>query len=192
MSEVKIISTHTLSDKKYPLKEIKFQKPGHGGRPVEHLHEIYYRPDAVAVLLVDYEESKLLLTTQFRVASYMNGNPSGDLIEACAGLIDKGETPEEAAKREALEETGFGVHDMKKVGAVYPSAGGVTEYLHLFIGRYDSKGEHAKGGGLESEGEYIELLEIPFDEAREKVLRGGFNDAKTLILLQHFFLHHKD
>jgi nudix-type nucleoside diphosphatase (YffH/AdpP family) len=188
MSDVKIFSETTLANKKYPLKEISFEKPGHGGKPVKQLHEIYYRPDAVAVLMVDNAEQKLLLTSQFRVASYINGNPSGNLIEACAGLIDEGESPEQAAMREAVEETGFQVQNLKKIGAVYPSAGGVTEYLHLFIGAYDSKGAHEKGGGLEEEGEYIELLELSFDEAREKVLSGYFNDAKTLLLLQHFFL----
>lgn len=192
MSDVKIISETTLVSKKYPLKEISFEKPGHGGKPVKQLHEIYYRPDAVAVLMVDYAERTVLLTSQFRVASYINGNPSGNLIEACAGLIDEGESPEEAAAREAIEETGFQIHNLQRVGAVYPSAGGVTEYLHLFIGEYNSKGQHEKGGGLEEEGEYIELLELSFDEALEKVLNGDFNDAKTLLLLQNFFLHHKD
>jgi len=191
MNDVTIFSEHTLSDKKYPLKEISFQKPGHGGRPVKQLHEIYYRPDAVAVLMVDYTEKTILLTEQFRVASYLNGNPTGNLIEACAGLIDDGETPEEAAGREAVEETGFQVSNLQNVGAVYPSAGGITEYLHLFIGEYDHKGAHEKGGGLEAEGEYIELVEFSFEEAREKVVQGFFNDAKTLLLLQRFFLNHK-
>ena len=191
MSDVKILSETTLASKKYPLREISFEKPGHGGKPVKQLHEIYYRPDAVAVLMVDYAEHKILLTSQFRVASYINGNDSGNLTEACAGLIDEGESPEQAAMREAVEETGFQIRNLQRIGAVYPSAGGVTEYLHLFIGEYSSKGDHEKGGGLEEEGEYIELLELSFDEARERVLKGGFNDAKTLLLLQHFFLIHQ-
>lgn len=190
MSEVKIFSEITLSDKKYPLKEISFEKPGHGGKPIKQLHEIYYRPDAVAVLLVDYQEQTLLLTEQFRVASYLNGNSSGNLIEACAGLIDEGESPEQAAMREAIEETGYAIHNLKKAGAVYPSAGGVTEFLHLFIAEYNSKGEHQVGGGLEAEGEYIELVELSFEEAKAKMFAGTFNDAKTLLLVQHFFLNY--
>jgi nudix-type nucleoside diphosphatase (YffH/AdpP family) len=189
MSEVKIFSETTLSDKKYPLKEIGFEKPGHGGKPVKQLHEIYYRPDNVTVLLVDYQEQTILLTNQFRVASFINGNPSGDLIEACAGLIDEGESPEQAAQREAMEETGYHISNLKKVGAVYPSAGGVTEFLHLFIAEYDSKGEHEKGGGLEEEGEYIEMVELTFEEAKSRMLGGQFNDAKTLLLVQSFFLN---
>lgn len=191
MNEIKIYSEETLVQKKYALKEISFEKPGHGGKPIKQLHEIYYRPDAVAVLMVDYKEQKLLLTSQFRIASYINGNPSGNLTEACAGLIDEGESPEQAAIREALEETGFAVQNIQKIGAVYPSAGGVTEYLHLFIGEYDSKGEHEEGGGLEEEGEYIELVELSFEDGHGKVLQGDFNDAKTLLLLQHFFLSYK-
>ncbi len=192
MSEVTIFSQTTLSDKKYPLKEISFEKPGHGGRLVKHLHEIYYRPDAVAVLLVDYAQRSLLFTNQFRVASFINGNPSGNLIEACAGLIDEGESPEQAAIREAVEETGYRIQNLEKVGAVYPSAGGVTEFLHLFVAEYNSKGDHEAGGGLESEGEYIELVELSFEDAKAKMLAGAFNDAKTLLLVQHFFLNHSE
>ncbi len=188
MNEVRIISEHTLSNKKYALKEINFEKQGHGDKMVKQLHEIYFRPDAVAVLIVDYDAKKILLTSQFRVASYINGNPTGNLIEACAGLIDDGESPEQAALREAVEETGVTITELKKVGAVYPSAGGVTEYLHLYIGTYDSAATHQKGGGLEEEGEYIELLEIEFDDAYSRLMDAGFNDAKTLLLLQRFFL----
>jgi GDP-mannose pyrophosphatase NudK len=189
MSEVKIFSETILAEKKYPLKEISFEKPGHGGKLVKQLHEIYYRPDAVAVLLVDYQEQTIMLTNQFRIASYINQNPSGNLIEACAGLIDEGESPEQAALREALEETGYAIYNLKKVGAVYPSAGGVTEFLHLFIAEYDSKGEHEKGGGLEEEGEYIEVVELTFEQAKSSLIEGRFNDAKTLLLVQSFFLN---
>jgi GDP-mannose pyrophosphatase NudK len=192
MSDVKIFSETTLAEKKYPLKEISFEKAGHGGKLVKQLHEIYYRPDAVAVLLVDYQARMIMLTNQFRIASYINGNPSGDLFEACAGLIDDGESPEQAAVREALEETGYNIQNLKKIAAVYPSAGGVTEYLHLFIAEYDGKGDHEKGGGLEDEGEYIELVELSFEEAKARMLNGSFNDAKTLLLVQHFFLTHYD
>jgi GDP-mannose pyrophosphatase NudK len=188
MKDIRIFNQEILSDKKYPLKEISFEKPGKGGKAVKQLHEIYYRPDAVAVLMVDRNEQRILLTRQFRIPTYLNGNESGYLVEVCAGLIDDMESPEEAVIREALEETGYEITNLQKIGAVFPSGGGLTEYLHLFIADYDSKGNHQEGGGLEEEGEYIEKLEISFKDAFEKVKGGGFNDAKTLLLLQHFFL----
>ena len=192
MENIRVFNQEILSDKKYPLKEISFEKPGKNGQAIRQLHEIYYRPDAVAVLMIDYQEQKILLTRQFRMPTYLNGNESGYLIEACAGLIDDMESPEEAVVREALEETGYKVFNLKKVGGVYPSAGGLTEFLHLFIAEYQSSGLHEDGGGLEEEGEHIENLEIGFNQALFKVKNGGFSDAKTLLLLQHFFLTKAD
>lgn len=188
MEEVRIFNQEILSDKKYPLKEISFEKPGKDGKAVRQLHEVYYRPDAVAVLIVDRQKHKILLTRQFRIPTYLNGNESGYLVEACAGLIDDLESPEEAVIREAMEETGFKITNLKNVGGVFPSAGSLTEYLHLFVAEYDSRGASEQGGGLEEEGEQIENIEIEFKDALEKVKNGGFNDAKTLLLLQHFFL----
>jgi GDP-mannose pyrophosphatase NudK len=192
MKDIRIFNQEILSDNKYPLKEISFEKPGKDGKTIKQLHEIYYRPDAVAILMVDRLEQKILLTRQFRLPTYLNGNESGYLIETCAGLIDDMESPEEAVIREAIEETGFQINNLQKVGAVFPSAGGLTEYIHLYIGEYDSNGQHEEGGGLEEEGEYIEKLEISFSDALVKVKNGSFNDAKTLLLLQNFFLTNPD
>jgi GDP-mannose pyrophosphatase NudK len=192
MEEIRVFNQEILSDRKYPLKEISFEKPGQDGEKIKQLHEVYYRPDAVAVLMVDYKEEKILLSRQFRIPTFLNGNESGYLVETCAGLIDDMESPEEAAIREALEETGYTLSNLQKVGGVYPSAGGLTEYVHLFIAAYNSKGKHELGGGLKEEGENIENVEISFQEALEKVKTASFNDAKTLLLLQHFFLMNKD
>lgn len=121
--------------------------------------------------------------------TYLNGNETGYLVEACAGLIDEGESPEETAYREVDEETGYPIRDLQKVGDVYTSAGGITEFQHLYIAAYDSKGEHGEGGGLEEEGEDIELVEMSFDEARKALQNKEFADAKTILLLQHYFLN---
>ena len=191
MSDIKIIKEETLSDKKYPLKFYTFQRTGSKGKLLEKKNEVYFRPDAVTVLLVDSVNRKFLLTRQFRLPTYLNGNESGYLVEACAGLIDKGESPEETAYREVKEETGYPIHDLKKVASVYTSAGGITEFQRLYIATYDSKGEHSEGGGIEEEGEDIELVEMSFDEARETLQRGEFMDAKTITLLQHYFLNYR-
>ncbi|MES2457928.1 MAG: NUDIX domain-containing protein [Bacteroidota bacterium] len=187
MNKIKIIKQQLLSDKTFPLKYISYEKPDLEGSMHGQENEVYFRPDAVAVLLADPGKEVFLLTRQFRMPTYLNGNETGYLVETCAGLIDSGETPEQSAKREAKEETGYAVTALKKIGAVYTSAGGITELLHLFIAYYDSLGLHQKGGGLEAEGEDIELVQMSFAEAKEWLCQGQINDAKTLILLQHYF-----
>jgi len=191
MSDINIIKEETLSDKKYPLKFYTFERTSSKGKLLQKKNEVYFRPDAVTVLLVDSVNRKFLLTRQFRLPTYLNGNETGYLVEACAGLIDEGESPEETAYREVGEETGYPIHDLKKVASVYTSAGGITEFQHLYVATYDSKGEHSKGGGIEEEGEDIELVEMDFDEAREMLHRGEFMDGKTITLLQHYFLNYK-
>lgn len=189
MAEIKIIREETLSDKKYPLKYYTFQRTNSKGELLEKKNEIYFRPDAVTVLLVDKVNRKFLLTRQFRMATYLNANPSGKLVEACAGIIDEGESPEQTAHREVEEETGYQIQNLSKVASVYTSAGGITEFQHLYTAEYDSKGQHAEGGGLEEEGEDIELVELDFDDAREQLRKAEFIDAKTIMLLQHYFLN---
>lgn len=191
MSDIKIIKEETLSDRKYPLRSYTFQRTGSKGKLLEKKNEVYFRPDAVSVLLVDKVNRKFLFTRQFRLPTYLNGNDDGYLVEACAGLIDPGESAEEAAYREVKEETGYPIRDLKKIASLYTSAGGITEFQRLYIATYDSKGEHSEGGGIEQEGEDIELVEMGFDEARNILQRGKFIDAKTIMLLQHYFLNYE-
>ena len=155
----------------------------------EQVNEVYFRPDAVAVLLVDPAAKQFLLARQFRLPTFLNGSEKGYLVETCAGLIDEGETPEQAARREVEEETGYPINEFEKIGGVYTSAGGITEFVHLFVASYNSDGPHGKGGGKPGEGEDIELLEISFRDARQQLKQGAVRDAKTLLLLQHYFLN---
>jgi nudix-type nucleoside diphosphatase (YffH/AdpP family) len=188
MSTIQILNKETLSQRKYPLKYITFEKPDAEGNFHNLEKEVYYRPDAAVVLLVDDERKKIMLIKQFRLPTFLNGNDNGYMVEACAGLIDEGETPEQTARREVEEETGYEIYDLEKIGGAYASPGGSTEYFHLFIAKYNENGKKSEGGGLEEEGESIEVLELNFDEARGKLKQGGFRDVKTILLLQHFFL----
>jgi nudix-type nucleoside diphosphatase (YffH/AdpP family) len=190
MANINILERRTTAGTKYPLQTIRFQKPDLEGQLHEQTNEVYFRPDAVAVLLADRKHRKFIFTRQFRLPAFLNGSETGYLLETCAGLIDEGETPEQAARREAAEETGFPVGELTKVGAVYTSAGGITEYLHLFIAVCDCGKGHGKGGGKPGEGEDIEIVQLSFGEAREKLLQAAFYDAKTTLLLQHYFLQH--
>lgn len=188
MAAIQILDKQTIGGTKYPLRKIKFEKPDLDGKMHDTEYEVYYRPDAVGVLLVDEQKEVVLLTRQFRLPAFLNGSESGYLVEACAGLIDEGETPEQALRREVKEETGFALQSFEKIAGVYSSAGGITEYLHLYIGHFDSASAHEKGGGLKTENEAVEILILSFAEAKQKLKHSEFRDAKTLILLQHYLL----
>jgi GDP-mannose pyrophosphatase NudK len=124
MATINIISRDTIPGTKYPLQNIAFQKPDLQGQLHEQKNEVYFRPDAVAVLLADPQARQFLLARQFRLPTFLNGSEKGYLIETCAGLIDEGETPEQAARREVSEETGYPISELEKIGGVYTSAGG--------------------------------------------------------------------
>ena len=187
MATAQILDRQTLSDKKYPLQYIKFEKPDSEGVFRNQEREVYFRPDAVSVLLVDEKQQKILLTKQFRLPAFLNGSDSGYLVEVCAGIIDEGEEAESTAHREVEEETGYKITNLERVASAYSSAGGITEYIYLFTANYQSEPGHAKTGGLE--GEDIELIELSFSEAKEKLKRGEFRDLKTICQLQHFFMN---
>jgi GDP-mannose pyrophosphatase NudK len=188
MAAIQILDKETIGGTKYPLKKIRFEKPDLEGKMHDEENEVYYRPDAVGVLLVDEKQEIILLTRQFRLPAFLNGSESGYLVEACAGLIDETETPEQAVHREVREETGYTVESMEKIAGVYSSAGGITEFLHLYVAKFDSTSPHEKGGGLAAENEAVEILALSFSEAKEQLKRGEIKDAKTMILLQHYFL----
>ncbi|RFZ84889.1 NUDIX hydrolase [Mucilaginibacter terrenus] len=188
MSTIQILERTLLSDQKYRLERVLFEKPSLKGEMHHQENEVYFRPDAVTVLLVDEEEQKFLFTKQFRLPTFLNGSETGYLLESCAGLIDEGETPEQAAYREVKEETGYDIKELTRYTGVYSSAGGITEYIYLFTAIYNSNGEKEQGGGLENEGEDIEIVEMSFNDAKTKLFAGEFRDAKTMMLLQHYFL----
>ncbi len=124
----------------------------------------------------------MVLTRQFRIATYLNGNESGELIEACAGLLDD-DTPEDCIRKEAIEETGYQVGKVEKLWEAYMSPGGVTEILHFFAAEYSEAQRANKGGGVEDE--EITVLELAFPEALAMVKNGRIRDGKTIMLLQH-------
>jgi nudix-type nucleoside diphosphatase (YffH/AdpP family) len=138
------------------------------------------RGSSVAVLVYNLHADKLILISQFRYPTYKNGN--GWTIEAIAGMIDKGETPEEAAQREAEEETGLNVSALEHITTFYPSPGGSSEQIFLYYSEVVGEStKHNNVGGLVNEGEDIMSLEISLKDALEKIRSGEIMDAKTII-----------
>ncbi len=183
---IKIVKTQLLSDNWYVLKKYTVEHTRRNGKVDTYNREAYDRGNGAAILLYNCEAGTVLLTRQFRLPTYVNGNTDGMMIEVAAGLLDK-DSPEACIRREVEEETGYVVKDVQKILEVYMSPGSVTEVLHFFTGRYSRHEKVSAGGGVEDE--EIEILEYTLAEALAKIATGEIKDAKTIILLQHAALN---
>ncbi|MDD5151246.1 MAG: GDP-mannose pyrophosphatase NudK [Flavobacterium sp.] len=182
--KIKIQKTELLSDNWYLLNKVTFEYQEEN-KPVEtHIREVYDRGNGAAILLYNSTQKTVILTRQFRLPSYLNGNESGMMIEVCAGLLDK-DYPEQCIIRETEEETGYRLSKVQKIFETYMSPGSVTEILHLFVGEYNATMKVNEGGGIASEQENIEVLELSFDKAFAMIQTGEIKDAKTIMLLQY-------
>ncbi len=186
--EIKITKTELLSDNWYLLNKVTFDYQKEDDSWITQKREVYDRGNGAAILLYNPLQKTVILTRQFRLPTYLNGNESGMMIEACAGLLDE-DHPEQCIIRETEEETGYRVTKVKKIMEAYVSPGAVTEILYLFVGEYDQSMKVSEGGGLDHEQENIEVLEMLFDEAYAMIENGQINDAKTIILLQYAKIH---
>ena len=181
--KVKIISTEILSHNWYVLKKITYEY-FRNGKWQKQVREAYDRGNGATILLYNKENKTAILTRQFRLPSFINGNADGMLIEACAGLLDQ-DDPENCIKRETEEETGYRIKDVRKIFEAYMSPGSVTEILYFFVAEYSSSMKVHEGGGMEHEQENIEVLEIKFHDAMQMISTGEIKDAKTIMLLQY-------
>ena len=188
MNRIRNVVKETLSDAWYTLYRYTYEYLRSDGRWDRQQREAYDRGNGAAVLLYDPQRKTVLLTRQFRMPTYVNGNPDGMLTEVCAGLLE-GDDPESCIRREILEETGYEVPAVDKVAEVYTSPGAVTEMLYLYQGAYNPGMKKEAGGGVAEESEDIELLEWPYDKVRQALKEGHIKDAKTMILLQHAILY---
>jgi GDP-mannose pyrophosphatase NudK len=153
------------------------------GTVQEHDRDLNARRDGVTVLLYSRSRGTVLLLRQPRIVATLRGDNSGETLEACSGLLE-GDSAEDCAREEALQETGYVAHRLSPVASVYASPGGSLELVHLFTAEFDET-RPGQGGGLRSEGEEIEVLEVPFAEAMERIRTGSIRDARTMLLLQH-------
>lgn len=185
MAQVKLKGETILSNQRYVLKKVSFDIQKKDGSWQSQEREVYDHGNAVTALLYNKEDRKVILVRQFRIASYINGNESGMLLEACAGLLKKGEDPKDAMIREIEEETGYKISEIEKIYEAYSSAGAYTEKIYYYIAAYKKDQKKGEGGGLEDEQEELQVMELSFDEAVSMLQRGEINDAKTIILLQY-------
>lgn len=182
--KITIQKTELLSDNWYILNKVTFDYNKESDYPETQVREVYDRGNGAVILLYNSAKKTVVLTRQFRIPTYLNGNTSGMLIEACAGMLDE-DNPIDCIIRETEEETGYRISSVKKVFQSYMSPGAVTEILHFFIGEYQPEMKVSEGGGLVEEHENIEVLEYPFNEAYQMIASGEITDAKTIMLLQY-------
>ncbi|SFU14301.1 GDP-mannose pyrophosphatase NudK [Kosakonia arachidis] len=183
--KINVIKDKILSENYFVLRNITYELTRSNGDVIRHKREVYDRGNGATILLYNRDKKSVLLIRQFRVATWVNGNEDGRLIESCAGLLDDDE-PEVCIRKEAIEETGYQVGEVRKVFELYMSPGGVTELVHFFIAEYGDAQRVNNGGGVEDED--IEVLEFPFSLALEMVTSGEIRDGKAVILLQYLKL----
>ncbi|SDZ63141.1 GDP-mannose pyrophosphatase NudK [Pseudomonas sp. NFIX28] len=183
---VRITAEEMLSDNWYLLKKYSFDLQRRDGSWQAQTREVYDRGNGATILLYNRERRTVLLIRQFRMPTYVNDH-SGYLIETAAGLLDNA-SPEERIRLEAEEETGYRVGAVQKVYEAFMSPGSVTERIHFFIGEYSPDDRIGDGGGLEEEGEDIEVLELGYQQALDMVRSGEIVDGKTIMLLQYLEL----
>ena len=181
---IRNLQTEVLSNNWYVLKKANYEYLKADGSWEKQSREAYDRGNGATILLYNTAEKTVILTRQFRLPTFLNGNADGMLIEACAGLLDK-DNPEDCIKRETEEETGYKVSEVRKIFEAYMSPGSVTEILYFFVAAYTKSMKVNEGGGIAHEQENIEVLEIGADAAMQMIGSGAIKDAKTIMLLQY-------
>ncbi|MDQ7914716.1 NUDIX domain-containing protein [Pseudomonas sp. 102515] len=187
-SRIRIQQVETLSADWGLLKKTTFDYLRRDGSWQRQTRETYDRGNGATILLYDRERRTVLLIRQFRLPTLGNGLDDGLLVETPAGLLDAA-APEARIKAEVEEETGYRLDNVQHLFDAFMSPGSVTELLHFFAGEYRADQRIADGGGLPEEGEDIELLELPFDEALAMARDGRLLDGKTIMLLQYAALY---
>lgn len=184
---VRVKNVSVLSDRHYRLDEVEFEYRRGNGEWQKQKREVFERGHAAALLPYNLAARTVVLTRQFRLPPYLAGHDDL-MIEAAAGMLDN-ETPEKRILAEAEEEIGYRLHDLRTVFEAFMSPGAVTEKLHFFVAEYDAAMRISDGGGIPEEGEDIEVLELPIDQALAMITDGRIVDAKTIMLLQYAALN---
>lgn len=182
--DVEVKDVKVVSDEFGVVAQTTFAHRRRDGEWQTQQRETYDRGNGTVILPYDRARGTVLLTRQFRYPAFLNGHPDGMLIEAAAGQIDEGEDAVTTIKRETCEELGVDVNDVEHIMDLFVSPGAITERQHLFAAPYSDSTRTGDGGGLQDEGEDIEVLEVAFDEALAMVEDGRIVDLKTVALLQ--------
>lgn len=188
IEKIRILETKILSDYWSTLKKVTYEFQGKDGKRETQVREAHDHGNGATILLYNAQSHKVILTRQFRLPTFINGNENGMLIESCAGLLDN-DNPEDCIRKETEEETGYRVKNVKRIFEAYMTPGAVTEMVYFFLAEYDHTMKVSQGGGIAEEEENIEVLELDFDVAYNMISSGEIKDAKTIMLLQYVKIH---
>jgi nudix-type nucleoside diphosphatase (YffH/AdpP family) len=184
---IRVKDVNVLSSNHATLKNTTFEWRRTNGEWQTQRRETYDRGDAATLLPYNLNQRTVVLVKQFRYPAYVNGYDDL-LIEAAAGLLDN-ELPEARIRAEAEEEIGYRLGEVRKIFEAFMSPGAVTEKLYFFVAEYEATMRVSSGGGIVEEGEDIEVLELPIEQAVAMIDDGRIVDAKTIILLQYAALN---
>ena len=183
MKRVEILSERVVFDDVFKIVEatLRFERfNGQMSEPVRRL--VFERGDSAAALLLNRDTQKVILIEQFRYPTYKKG--PGWLLEVVAGIVDRGEQPEETIRREVREEVGYQVGDLQPIATFYVSPGATSERIALYYAEVGDADRVAAGGGRAAEHEDIEQVELSLPELWTALHEGKIVDAKTLIAAQ--------
>ena len=186
-ARISLIEKQTVWKHFIHLQTMVFEQQTRDGRTIRINREVHDHGVAAAILLFDPKREEVVLVRQFRPGAFANGDPSF-MLEIPAGLTD-GDQPDEAIRRESMEETGYTVDAPRFLFDTYASPGTLTEKISLFYARVDLDVKAGEGGGLKTEGEDIEVLTVPLDQAYGMIASGEITDSKTIIMLQWAMLN---
>ncbi|CNK43968.1 GDP-mannose pyrophosphatase nudK [Yersinia aldovae ATCC 35236] len=184
--KIENVKEELLSENWFKLRKYIYDLKTESGTAVQQIREVYDRGNGATILLYNRQKGTVVLIDQFRMPTYVNGNPTGMLLEACAGLLDN-DSPEECIRREAMEETGYQIDKVQKLFEAYMSPGGVTEIIYFFAAEYHSDQKVTDNVGVEDE--VINVVELLFSEAIAMMADGRIKDGKTIMLLQYAQIH---
>jgi nudix-type nucleoside diphosphatase (YffH/AdpP family) len=184
---ITLVEKQTVWKRFVHMQTLVFDQKMPDGRIIRIDREVHDHGSAAAILLYDPARNMVVFVRQFRPAVFMNGEPAF-LLEVPAGLLDD-DNAEDAIRREAMEESGYAVESVKYLFDMYASPGTLTEKVSLFFGRIDLDIKAGEGGGLDSEGEDLEVIALSLDDAFAMISTGEITDAKTIILLQWAMLN---
>jgi nudix-type nucleoside diphosphatase (YffH/AdpP family) len=178
--KVEIEKKSTIFNDFFKIEEAYLRYECFNGQMTATLRRLNFeRGDAVAALLYNEDTRQVILTNQFRYPTYDKAD--GWIVEVVAGILEKGESPEQAVRREIMEEIGYRTEDLYPISTFFVSPGGTSERIFLYLATVEEEGRLARGGGLSSEGEDIQIIAWDVSVFIHKVDSGEIMDAKTII-----------
>ena len=187
-SNFKVTNKKNLYDGFFKMNEVSLKyKKYDGSWSNEIKRELFGGAQVSAVLPYDPIKKEIVLIQQFRPGT-ISRNTNNYLKEIVAGIIDPGESPEIAAKRECLEETGYKIKNLTSIQGYYPAPGSSESFYHLFLGEVESKNEK-KIMGLDSENEDILVESYNINQVKKMMQNGELINGLSLIAIQWFFLN---